>query len=474
MKYLVDDILVNENDSQIEIRKKVANHLGANYRTLRIEIVRRRWVRTETGGAIRLCVLAESSEFLRSTTAFSYNPEEESSCTSLKWKERPVVVGFGVPGIVAAYYLAKRGLRPIVLERGNSISIQGTSPKDRETLNPDGEGGLFSYTGMMLCLDNLDPELNRMFESDDITFGGPDAYRFVSPLELRTILAKLHSAIIDAGGEVIFNATYLGIKKWFKRMKGVLYNHEGRTKLIKTTKLLLTYGASDDTFFIGTSIPCLEQPYNECVYGRKIVDSKAAPFYVEQEIKVGRASKVLFLTGLKGARVMDIGTRSELCMQSYNFDGKGRHVHSLIGVEATKEEVERICKNAYDASKPKRIPCSAVNDYVAKRNPLRLGSIKPEKVGDIRLDSFSKLLGPTVSKRFSSALNHLAKTYPYLLSKDTILEGLFAMPGCNDDKPIKVDGAFVSRIPASRAFDFASKATGGYRAAKLLCDSSSR
>ena len=471
MKYLIDDILVNENDGQTAIRKKAAERLGANFKSLRIEIISRRWVRTENGGAIRLSVLCESNEFLRSTTAFSYKPDLESTWATLKWKERPVVVGFGVPGIAAAYYLAKRGLRPIVLERGNSISIQGTSPKEKETLNPDGEGGLFAYTGMMFCADNLSPELRKMLEGDGIRFEGPDAYRFIPPIELRAIIGKMHSAIIDAGGEVIFNATYLGIKRWFRRMKGVLYNHEGRTKLIKTTKLLLTYGASDDTFFIGTSIPCFEQPYNECVYGRKIVDSKAAPFYVEQETKIGRTSKALFLTGLKGARVMDIGTRSELCMQSYNFDGKGKYVHSFIGIEATKEEAEQICKNAYDASKPKRIPCSAVNDYVAKRNPLRLGSIKPEKVSDIRLDSFSKLLGPTASKRFSSALSHLAKTYPYLLSKDTILEGLFALPGCSDDRPIQIDGAFVSRVLATRAFDFASKASGGYFAAKALCDS---
>ena len=470
MKFLVDDILVNENDAPATIRKKVADRLGANYRSLRIQVLNRRWIRNEDGGHVLLSVLAETNEFLRSTTTFAYSGDPDPKLDKPSWKDRPVVAGFGIPGIVAAYYLVKRGLKPIVLERGDSLTKQGTTPKDKETLSPDDEGGIFAHSGGIYNTDNMDKELRAMLAEDGILFSEPDAYRFLTPIQVRTIISKLHSYIVDRGAEILFNATYLGIKKRFGRFKGVIYSHEGTTKIIKTTKLLLTYGACDDVFFVGTSVPALPQNFNNCIYDRKIIDEKAAPFYVESEIKLPQTTKGLFLTGLKNARVMDIGFRSEMCLQTYNFDGKGKYTHSFIGVETTKEEAEKICKGAYDTGKPRRIPCSGVNDFLAKKNPLRLGSIKPERVADIRLDSFAKLMGAITARRLANVLNHYAKTYPYLIAKDSILEGLMVFSGCKDSEPQKIDGVYVSRVAAIHSMDFSAKATSGFRAAKLMCE----
>ena len=42
-------------------------------------------------------------------------------CGSQPLGERPVVVGSGPAGAFAAYFLAERGYRPIVLERGKKV-----------------------------------------------------------------------------------------------------------------------------------------------------------------------------------------------------------------------------------------------------------------------------------------------------------------------------------------------------------------
>ncbi len=469
MRFLVDNILVQSEEPLLNIRKKVAERLGAHLRGLQIEIIRRRWVRMEEGGAICLTVIAETNEFLRNTSTFAFPGINECDTSKLDWKVRPVVAGFGIPGIIAALYLAKRGLKPIVLERGCGLHQESARPKAKVTLTPDGEGGVFAQNGATLSLDLLDTSLRVFLESEGIVFEGTDCHRLLSAAEVRSLILTMHQKILAYGGEIHFGATYLGVKKRFGKIKAVVYESEGVTKLIKTDKLLLTYGACNDVFYIGTSIPASPLDFNECIYGKKYVDSNMPIYLSTSETRLGQSGRGICITGLNKARVVDIGSPSEMCLQAFNYDQKGRYVHTFIAVESTKEEAENICKNAYDATKAKKVPCSTVADFMAKRTPLRLGATKPERITDIRLESFPKLLGPTFAKRFASAISQFSKTHPYLLEKDAVLEGLLILAGCRDGSAKIIDGICVSRVPATQCMDFAARANAGFDAAQLLC-----
>ena len=48
---------------------------------------------------------------------------------------RPVVMGFGPAGMLAAFYLAREGYRPIVFERGQDVD---TRSEDVETFWKEG------------------------------------------------------------------------------------------------------------------------------------------------------------------------------------------------------------------------------------------------------------------------------------------------------------------------------------------------
>ena len=469
MKFIVDNVIVSESDGVAAIRKKTAERLGAHATGLRVEVIRKRWIRSEKGGAVCLSVIAETNEFLRSTSSFSRFEEPVIDTEPLAWKCRPVVVGFGLSGIAASLYLAKRGLKPIILERGLGLEHRPLVATKKNPLTRDGEGSVLAQLGSLLCLDNFDPRLRALLEEEGIVFSGPEAQRFLDPTKVRSILTTLHKKIVSYGGEILFNANYLGMKKRFGKIKGVLYENKGETKLIKTNKVLLAFGACDDVFYIGTGVPALPQAFNECIYGKKTVDERYPLYVSESSLKI-HSSRSLLITGLRGARVVDIGATTNMCVQAYNFDGKGRHVQSLLGVEITGEEGETICKNAFDASKPTRIPCSSVADFYAKRAPLRLGTIKPEKIADIRLENFSKILGPGPAKRLAAAFSQFCKNHPYLDSKDAIFEGLFLLAGCESSEPRNLDGAWASCVPASECMDFAAKATAGFKAALRLCE----
>lgn len=469
MKFLVDNILVCPDDGASAIRKKVAERLGAHVQKLHVEVVSRRWVRTEEGGSISLTVIAETNEFLRSTSSFSRPAEITLNSTPLEWKQNPVVVGFGLSGMIAALYLAKRGLRPLVLERKAPFEDKPLPRVRKTALLKEKENGSPTKFGSLLLLNNLDPRLKVLLEEEGIKFEGPDSQRFLDPSALGSIMTSLREKIVSYGGEIRFGATYLGTKKRFGKTRGVLFEEGGVEKLFKTNKILLANGAYDDAYFLGASVPTLVQTFNEIVYGKKVIDSRY-PLYLAKQMGKGQGAKPLLITGLKGVRVIDAGTEEERCVQAYAFDGKGKHVHSFIGVEISAEEAEKVCKNAFDANKPGKIPCSSVADFYAKRTPLRLGLIKPEKTSDIRLENFSKILGANLAKRFVGAIGQFAKTYPYLEGKDSILEGLFLLSGCHDGHPKRIDGLCVCCIPAAASFDFASKATAGFKAALLLCE----
>ena len=469
MRFLIDNIDISIGDSLSVVRRKAAERLGARLQGMRVEVVSRRWIRGENGGCVRVCVVAETNEFLRATSSFVPAPDIQCPTEPLKWKCRPVVVGFGVSGIIASLYLAKRGLKPIVLERGPGLEERPLPRSGKRTIMRDGEGSLLVQIGSLLRLSNLDPYLKKLLEDEGVSFDGPDSERFLSPVMVRSILRQLRDKVLSYGGEIYFNANYLGPKKRFGKIKGILFESEGKEKFIKTNKVLLAYGACDDTFLIGTSVPVPAQTFNEFAYGKKTIDSRYPLYFAESGLR-NRTIKSFLLTGLVGARVVDIGSSAEMCLQAYNFDGKGNHVHTLFAVETTREEAFFVCSNAYDAGKPNRIPCSSVSDFYGKQNPLRLGTIKPEKISDIRLANYTGILGSGLAKRIATAFGQYSKSFSYLDSKDAIFEGLFMLPGCQDDEPKILDGICVSRVAAVKCMDFAAKATSGFKAARLLCE----
>ena len=80
-----------------------------------------------------------------------YHFPEEGSC---RLKERPVIVGCGPAGIFCAYFLAKCGMRPILIERGAPVEERQEDVKkfwETGVLKPDsnvqfGEGGAGTFS----------------------------------------------------------------------------------------------------------------------------------------------------------------------------------------------------------------------------------------------------------------------------------------------------------------------------------------
>ena len=132
---------------------------------------------------------------------------------------RPIIVGAGPAGLMAALALAEAGYRPLLVERGASTETrtpqvetfwrQALLNSESNVLFGEGGAGLFS-DGKLTARSKDRTSIRHFFEvlvecgaSPDILI---DAEPHVGSDVLAEIIPALRQRIVDAGGEVQFNA----------------------------------------------------------------------------------------------------------------------------------------------------------------------------------------------------------------------------------------------------------------------------
>ena len=133
-------------------------------------------------------------------------------------QQRPVIVGFGPCGILAALLLAQMGLKPIVLERGQDVRQRTQDTWGfwrKRKLNTEsnvqfGEGGAGTFSDGKLYSQVKDKRhLGRKVLKEFIRAGAPEEILYVSKphigtFKLVTMVERIRAEIIRLGGEIRF------------------------------------------------------------------------------------------------------------------------------------------------------------------------------------------------------------------------------------------------------------------------------
>ena len=428
---------------------------------------------------------------------------------------RPVIVGSGPAGLLAGYYLALHGYRPIILERG--LAVKERVPAIRKfdrggELNTEnnylfGEGGAGCFSdGKLTCRitgADVDWVLHRFVEC-----GGRPSLVYehrphLGSNKLPMICRNFRRKIEAMGGEYRFGCRLDGFKFEADKLCGLVTS----TGEIKTSHVVLAMGHSArDTyqmlheagfplrpkaFQLGLRIEHPQALINDHKYGRpEYFDQLGAADYTL--VAKGKPDVFTFCMCAGGIVIPSVSEPNMYCSNGMSnsrhdtsFANSGLVVtlepeqfgseHPLAGVQLQRK-FESLAFNLTGGSY--RAPVQRAGDFLANRTPAGNAAIESSYERGVTPLNLNKVLPPVISKAIRAGLPIMNAKWKGKYLPDAVLVG----PEMRGSSPVRIDrdresfqipgigGVYPVGEGAGYAGGIVTAAVDGLRAARKIVE----
>lgn len=376
---------------------------------------------------------------------------------------RPVIVGSGPAGIFYAWYLARAGYRPLVLERGEEAE------KRRETvdrfwkngvLDPEsnvqfGEGGAGTFSdGKLNTLVKDSFGRNREVLKRFVEAGADPEILYQHKPHLGTdvlvdIVQTLRRQIEEMGGSFRFRSKVTDLKIENGRLTGVEIDHK---ELLPAEICVLAIGHSArDTFFmlkdrgltmepkafaVGLRVEHPQTLINEDLYGEK--ENRilgAASYKVTHTCRNGRG--VYSFCMCPGGYVVNASSEEgQLAVNGMSYQARdGKNANSAVIVTVPPEDFPQegplggiafqreLEKKAWQLGQGK-VPVQLFGDYCGHKPSQSLGEVTPCIRGEYVLSDVRSILPKEIGDSIEEGIHAFGKKLPGFDREDALLSGI--------------------------------------------------
>ena len=395
-----------------------------------------------------------------------------------KSKFRPVIAGFGPAGMFCALMLARAGLKPLVIERGNDVD---TRTKDvhnfweTRNLNTEsniqfGEGGAGTFSDGKLTTGIKDKRQRKIF-TEFVHFGAPEQilysnYPHIGTDKLTDVVKNLRNEILSLGGEIKFGCKLVDLIVANKYIHGITYeDRDGHRTDFETDTLVLAIGHSArDTveMLYNKGIKMMQKPFSvgaRIEHPREMIDQAqygnfaghpalgAANYKMACHPEHGRGAYTFCMCpgGTVVTASSEEGGLVVNGMSEYARDKENSNSALLVGIEPVDFPDEHPLSGIYlqrniETSAFKlgggdyTAPTQLVGDFINNTPSTKLGSVKPSCPTGATPSDLRQILPRKVTDTMASAILQMDKKLHGFALNDALLTA----PETRSSSPVRI------------------------------------